>query len=168
MNKIKPRKKRGKWFYALCIIGALWVVGVLIKVAENRKPPPRPKSTEAEQKPVQKTTEIVKKSAQKATTTAKTQSYRPPPPKPGGTQIKNMKFPKHYIDLNEVKKHPQLHGEMEVLAYWYRYNQSAAGYYHKKPKKAREYYLKFLSYKSTLGEERFYEVMNLADSDYPF
>ena len=157
MNRNKPRKRRGKLFYGLCLFALLWVIGVLIKVAEKPKPPPRPTSTETGQKPVQK-----------SISAAKTQSYRPPPPRPGGTQIKKIKFPKHFIDLDEVKKHPKLHSETEVFAYWYRYNQSAAGYYLRKPEKAREYYLKFLSYKSSLGEERFYEVMNLADSDYPF
>ena len=157
MNRNKPRKRRGKLFYGLCAFALLWVIGVLIKVAEKPKTPPHPKSTEIGQEPVQK-----------VVPTAKTQSYRPPPPKPGGPQTKKMEFPKHLIDLDEVKKHPKLHSEEEVLAYWYRYNQSAAGYYHKKPEKAREYYLKFLRYKSALGEKRFYEVMNLADSDYPF
>lgn len=87
-------------------------------------------------------------------------------PKP--VENKKMVFPKHLIDLNEVKKHPQLHTETEHQAYWYRYNQSASAAYHKKPEMARENYQKFMRYKQVLGEKRFNEIMNLADSDYPF
>ena len=79
-----------------------------------------------------------------------------------------MSFPKGYISLTAVKKHPKLQGESEYTAYWYRYNQSAAGYYYRKPEKAAEYLEKFRSYRSTLGEDRLDEIMQIADGDYPF
>ena len=79
-----------------------------------------------------------------------------------------MSFPKGYISLTAVKKHPKLQGESEYTAYWYRYNQSAAGYYYRKQEKAAEHLEKFQSYRLTLGEDRFNEIMQIADGDYPF
>ena len=79
-----------------------------------------------------------------------------------------ISFPKGSILLAEVRKHPQLQNESEAEAYFYRYNQTAAGYHHKTSKKASENLEKFRSYKKILGNTRYLEIMNLADRDYPF
>lgn len=79
-----------------------------------------------------------------------------------------ISFPKGSILLTEVRKHPKLENESEVEAYFYRYNQTAAGYHHKTPQKAAEHLEKFRSYQKVLGNTRYLEIMNLADTDYPF
>lgn len=84
------------------------------------------------------------------------------------SQSQRISFPKGFISLRDVEKHPKLHNESEVAAYFYRYNQSAAGYHYRKPKMASENLQNFKRYKRVLGEKRYYEIMNLADSDYPF
>lgn len=79
-----------------------------------------------------------------------------------------ISFPKGFIALTEVRKHPELQNESEVEAYFYRYNQAAAGYHQKNTKKASENLEKFRSYQKILGNTRYLEIMNLADKDYPF
>ena len=79
-----------------------------------------------------------------------------------------MSFPKGYIDLKEVQKYHELRNDIEVSAYFFRYNQSAAQNHYKDTEKASEYLKKFRDYKNSLGEQRYLEVMNLADKDYPF
>ena len=79
-----------------------------------------------------------------------------------------MSFPKEYIDVKEVQKYHKLHSDIEVSAYFCRYNQSAAQNHYKDAKKASEYLKKFRYYKTSLGEKRYLEIMNLADKDYPF
>ena len=59
-----------------------------------------------------------------------------------------ISFPKGLILLTKVRKHPKLRNESEVEAYFYRYNQTAAGYYHKKPKEASENWKNFVHIRS--------------------
>ena len=96
----------------LIVCSAVFVVAAII----NENPDKIPKAKNAV-KPIQK---------------------RAAPPKPWSPtpakSTESMTFPKHLISLEEVKKHPELHTEQEQLAYWYRYNQSAAGYHHRKRK----------------------------------
>ena len=160
MRKVQPKKPRGKLFYGLCIFGILFIIGVIANIVENtnHQPPPRPSGTQSKK---------IEKSSPTPRQTSKTEKYRPPPPRPSATHAKIV-FPKHFISLKDVKKHPQLKNDAEFHAYFYRYNQSAAAYYHKKPEKAQEYLQKFLRYKATLGEKRLDEIMILADSNYPF
>ena len=110
---------------------------------------------------------VVEKKASPPKTSART-IQRATPLKTSAKSVQKMSFPKHLISLEEVKKHPELHNENEIRAYWYRYNQSAAGYHHRKPEMANKNYRRSLSYKPVLGETRFNEIMDLADKDYPF
>lgn len=151
---MKP-KKRKKWLYVLLVVAGLWTIGVIqMLVEKSNSPPPR--------KPAQAVKSVSKPSVPTTTSSSRVSktSVKAWQPKPV------IAFTKGFISLNAVKKHPKLKTETEQLAYWYRYNAVAAGVYHKLPKKSGEYNDKFKANQRVLGDQRFYEIMELADSDY--